>query len=114
MYTTPSRPSQPPQHPAELTVGTHTPAAAAAPPERRVRPAERPDDPVPAVRPEDDAPRGEPWLWVTFSAFVPATAAAFAPQALRIPLLVGAGALLAGGLVMLGMQERRKRQMHGA
>jgi hypothetical protein len=62
----------------------------------------------PATAVEDDVPRMEPWLSVTFSAFAPLALAFVLPRVLQ-PYLFTAGALLVlGGIVMLVRQERRK------
>jgi len=57
---------------------------------------------------EDDVPRTEPWLKVSFSAFVPLALAFVLPRVVQ-PYLFTLGALLVlCGIVMLVRQERRK------
>jgi len=57
---------------------------------------------------EDDAPRMEPWLTVSLSAFAPLVLAFVLPRAVQ-PYLFTLGALLVlCGIVMLVRQERRK------
>ena len=58
---------------------------------------------------EEDAPRMEPWLKVSFSAFAPLGLAFVLPEAAQ-PYLFTLGALLVlCGIVMLVRQERQTR-----
>ena len=56
-----------------------------------------------------ETPRLEPWLAVMLVAIVPMIAALVLPRELVMHLAAVAGMLFATGIVMLVVQERRKR-----
>ena len=56
-----------------------------------------------------EAPRLEPWLAVMLLAIVPMVAALVLPRELVMHLATVAGMLFTTGIVMLVVQERRKR-----
>lgn len=62
-----------------------------------------------SVRMSDDsnrnAPRMEPWAYVTMSCFIPLVVAALIPRSYRLIPLVVSAALLLAGVVMLFRQE---------
>jgi hypothetical protein len=61
------------------------------------------------ARSNAEAPRLEPWLAVMLVAIVPMVAALVLPRELVMHLAAVAGMLFTIGIVMLVVQERRKR-----
>jgi undecaprenyl pyrophosphate phosphatase UppP len=61
------------------------------------------------ARSNAEAPRLEPWLAVMLVAIVPMVAALVLPRDLVMHLAVVAGMFFTTGIVMLVVQERRKR-----
>ena len=59
---------------------------------------------------DHDVPRMERWLWVMLSSSLAIPLGMFVPESLTTVLFVVAGALIAAGLIMLIVQERRIKQ----
>jgi hypothetical protein len=58
---------------------------------------------------QEEPPRIELWFKIMLSAFLPMGAAFVLPRAAMIPMFVVTGIVMATGLVMLVMEERRGR-----
>lgn len=62
-----------------------------------------------ALAVEDDAPRMEPWLKVSFGAFIPLALAFLLPKTVQPYLFALGGLLVLCGIVMLVRQERSRQ-----
>jgi hypothetical protein len=58
---------------------------------------------------QQDPPRIEPWFKVMLSAFLPMLAAFVLPRAAMLTMFVVTGIVMATGLVMLVIEERKGR-----